>query len=361
MGKKYFIITLITLIFTSGIIHSQSNRERARWKGEEGVKLVESGYFVEGMRYLKEAVELDPESYEWKLWYAASFYYNIEYLKAIDIFEELMNHKDLDDRLYQYLGNSYSMLGNKEKAFAIYEEGLKKFPNSGRMLLEKGVYYRNRKEYSKALDFFEKGIKAEPSYPSNYFWAAKIYLGSELKLFGLIYAEIFMNLERNTQRTLNISQNIYDVYDDNIERDEEIEKFGNLGSKFFYMTDDTAKNLKLFFKVDYDTVMTRAIRGIKDIDINSIDKIRTRFLEYYFSGNLNNKYRISIFDYMKTIKDAGHLEAYNHWILMKGDERDFVDWYKKNKSKFDNFDVWFKTNRFSVDSTNVFVASEYWR
>lgn len=37
----------------------------------------------------------------------------------------------------------------------------------------------------------------------------------------------------------------------------------------------------------------------------------------------DKEYPNILFSFQKQVKDAGHIEAYNHWILMKGDEEAF--------------------------------------
>ena len=49
-------------------------------------------------------------------------------------------------------------------------------------------------------------------FPSNFYRLALLYLSSSDKLSGLIYAEIFMNLKRSTQRTKEMSKLIYETY-----------------------------------------------------------------------------------------------------------------------------------------------------
>lgn len=50
------------------------------------------------------------------------------------------------------------------------------------------------------------------------------------------------------------------------------------------------------------------------------------------------------------------MEAYNHWILMKGDEDAFGIWMNSNKEKWDNFVKWFTDN--GLKSTNQINSTE---
>jgi len=55
----------------------------------------------------------------------------------------------------------------------------------------------------------------------------------------------------------------------------------------------------------------------------------------------------------------GHLEAYNHWIIMKGDEDGFEQWLSANKNKWDAFTKWFADNGIKVDLANRFYRGQY--
>ncbi len=69
-----------------------------------------------------------------------------------------------------------------------------------------------KKDYNKALTYFEKGIEVAPNYSSNYYWCARLYCNSTEEVWGMIYGEIFMNLERNSKRTAEISKLLFDTY-----------------------------------------------------------------------------------------------------------------------------------------------------
>jgi len=65
-----------------------------------------------------------------------------------------------------------------------------------------------------------------------------------------------------------------------------------------------------------------------------------------------------LFDFQKKIKDAGHLEAYNHWLLMKGEESSFEEWVALNRGKWNGFVSWFASNKLQIDGSNLFVRGE---
>jgi hypothetical protein len=97
----------------------------------------------------------------------------------------------------------------------------------------------------------------------------------------------------------------------------------------------------------------------KTIDINSLDKVRTAFVEQYYKMGNDTIYPNALFSYQKKVLDAGHMEAYNHWILMKGDEDAFIQWRDGNKEKWEKFITWFSENKIELDHKNKFYRTQY--
>ncbi len=324
----------------------QSDAEIARAKCEEAIQLMDNGKVDESIVLLKEAQKLDSKSMTYPYEMAFAHYLKEDYKESVQILEKLLKHPDVTEIVYQLLGNSYDMLGKPDKALKTYDAGLKKFPTSGALYLEKGNVYWLQKEYDQALPFYEKGIEVAPTFPSNYYRAAIIYCNSDEEVWGMVYGETFINLERNTQRTADISALLYETYKDGI-------IFANdttVAVSFCrntVITLDELQALKIPFGSAYESTLLLSVADEKSIDLNSLDRIRTRFLEEYYHLKYNEQYPFALFDYQNKLKTAGHLEAYNHWILMAGDEEAFAKWMADNARKWDDFVKWFNENQFA--------------
>jgi tetratricopeptide (TPR) repeat protein len=358
---KVFALSL--LLVTGQFIYAQTNKETALSKAKEGIRLEdEEGKFDEAIKLFEEAQKLDPENINYPYEMAYAYTHKEEYKKASDILEKLVSHKDVYGRVYQALGNAYDYQGNPGKAIETYEKGLKRFPNSGELYLELGNMKLVKEEYDKALPYYEKGIEVDPKFPSNYYWASKIFFSSEEEVWGMIYGELFLNLERNSKRTSEISKLLYDTYKSEIKFTSATSSSVSFSKNSVISISDLKdpKNFKLPFGPGcYEIVLLLALLDEKNIDLNSLDRIRTRFVEGYFKGENPKRYPNLLFDYQQKVKTAGHLEAYNHWILMNGDADGFEKWQLENKAKWDSFISWFADNRLQVDPTHRFYRAQY--
>jgi len=357
MSKIFKLLLLILFISFSHSAFSQTNKEKAEAKYRDGIKLVDNGKYDEGIRLYQEALKFDPDNILYLYEIGYTYYAQGNYDKAADQFEELTDRSDTFDQVYSMLGNSYDILGKSEKAMKTYDEGLKKFPKSGSLYLEKANVFNAHKKYEEALKLYEKGIQVEPAFPSNYYWASIFYCSSDQKVWGLIYGEIFMNLEPNSKRTETISKLLFDTYDKGIS----IKDTNNYSISLYkrIISGETDKDKLTTFGSFYETTYLLSAIGEKRIQLNSLDRLRTKFLKIYFESGKNVEYPNVLFDYQKKVMDAGHLETYNKWIVSKGMSDDFEEWKAANKDKWDAFLVWFVQNPLKLDANHKFWSGQY--
>ncbi len=353
---RILIISSIFFLSTLPLL-AQSQKDVAVQKGIEAVKLMDCGKIEESIALLKEAQELDPTSivYPYEIAYAHCLDENYE--EAINILKPIQNNEDASDMFYQMLGICYSHIGNNEAAIKIFQKGIKKFPDSGALYFELGDAYMSQDEKYAALSYFEKGIAADPTYPSNYYWAAKIYLDTEDEVWGMLYGELFMNLERNTHRTIEMSKLLYDTYKSEIK----IMNDSAVSVSFCkYAGLDLKNNSESSFGGGiYEPILMLSLPGVKTLDLATLSMVRTNFLNIYYKNNIENIYPNVLLDYQKLLMDAGHLEAYNYWILMQGNTSEFLNWKSANESKWKSFTDWFSSNPIKLSSKNKFVKDQY--
>ena len=359
MRTRIFIIVMLVL---SQISFAQTNEEIAIEKTKEAIYLMDNGNIEDALLLLKEAQKLDAKNIHIPYETALANYLKKDYATSIEILKKLKKHKDVNPQIFQMLGNSYSMNGERKNAIKEYEEGLKKYPNSGILHLERGNMEMFVENYNDALQYYETGIKVDPAFPSNYYWAAKIYCNSTEEVWGMIYGEIFMNLERNSNRTVEISQLIFDTYKSEIQFPEENKASVSFSKNAIISMAQLSdpENFKLPFGVGiYEITLILALVQEKEININSLDRIRTNFLKLYYDNKNQEKYPNALFDYQNKIFAAGHMEAYNHWILMQGDWEGFEKWNEENMDKWNQFVDWFIDNPIVLNEGNKFYREQY--
>ncbi|HMI01641.1 MAG TPA: tetratricopeptide repeat protein [Pedobacter sp.] len=363
MNKRLLIRCLcasltVALLFSTPVFSQTDDPNKARLV--EAVNLMDKGQVDASITILKDLIKLDPDkfTYSYELGYA--LYLKKDYPATIEVLEKAKTNKDASDIAYQLLGNIYDMTGNTEKAVQTYAAGLLIFPNSGKLYLESGVMELKKNDLKAATITFQKGVAADPKFPSNYYWLSKLWMSTPEKLWGLMYGEIFMNLESNSKRTAEISKLLFDTYKSEIK----VTSPGHFSVSFSQnnVVNANEKNpdkLLPYGVSVYERVLMVSALGIKEVNVNTLDSIRTNFIGEYFKGKTAVTYPNVLFSHQKKIAEAGHMDSYNHWVLQKGDEEQFKTWVAANADKWQAFLKWYAANRLVLDADNRFSISDY--
>lgn len=349
--KNIFISVVLSFCFFV-TVQAQTNEEQARAKGMEAIKLMDDGYIDRSIELLEEAKKLDPKKFVYPYEIAYAYYLKKDYKKSIEVLKKSEKYEDANELLYQIMGNSYDMLGKSKDAMKTYEKGLKRFPGAGCLYLESGVIQLGENDLNSALSYFEKGVGVQPSFPSNYYWACRLFCDSDEEVWGMIYGELFMNLERNSKRTQEISKLLYDTYKSEIKFTSDT----SLSVSFSKNNVIDINNIRMPFGLGvYEPTLMMSLLSVKEINMESLNKIRSNFVDNYYNNGYDKRYPNPLFAYQKQVKDAGHMEAYNYWILMQGDKYEFMNWQLVNNEKWEAFVKWFTDNPLRLDQENKFI------
>ena len=339
---KNTYILLISFILISDCYFAQNNKETALQKATEAVKLMDNGKIDESILLLQESEKLDPENANYPYEIAYAKYLKKDYKTAIQILEKLVNYKNVNANIYSLWGNAYDNFGDPKKAIEIYDVGIKKFPDKGLLYLEKGVVYELEKDLYKAIEMYKKGISVDPKYPSNYYRISKLYLDSSNIVPGLIYGEIFLNLERTTDRTKEISKLIFDKYKGAVTYENQNMRKLDL-CELIIDAQKYDKDKKFPLCMIFGNNFVIGLLNTKEISLASLSQVRQDFLKTYFEKD-QKEYPNILFDYQKQMVNAKVFDAYNHYIFQMGAPEEFQEWLKSNRTDYDNFANWYTTN-----------------
>jgi len=343
----------------------QNNKELAQELTYQAISKMDSGMISESIELLEKAKALEPDNfiYDYEIGYA--YLMDQNYKSSIKHLKKTLKYDNANDQCYQLLGNAYDISGNSKKALKTYDQGLEIFPNSGKLYLEKGVVYGLQKNYEESIIQYEKGIIAEPNYPSNYYRAAEFYLKTKDEVWGMIYGEIFLNLERDTDRTSVMSQALYSTYQSEIDITSDTSLSVSFVSNEIIITEDDLKRTNENFilsmsltthKMYYESTLGMAIVDVDSINLESLNRIRTRFVDLYYEQSYDEKFPVVLFEYQKKLKELGYMEPYNYWILSEGDPEGFNQWAENNIDLWNSFIDWFIENPLEITEENKFSS-----
>ncbi len=355
---KQLSFLLLLLSFSSTLF-----AQRSESLIKEAVHLMDDGLFAASKEKLEQAKRMDPKNltvdYEMAYWH----FLQEQYGPAIQILTKIVNKKEATSQYIQMLGICYSVKGENEKAIKVFDKAIKKYPSKGVLYMERSVMEFKEKRYTKAVSFLEKGVQVEPSFPSNYYRLGQVFLGTDNEVWGMIYGELFMNLERSSGRTSQMSSWIYDTYKSEINFSEDTVTVSftkntslQITSTNVEMADLLARLLNFSLAVDYEELLqSNTYHKVDSISLASLHTIRTGFIQDYYEKELDKKHKNILFAYQKEMLDLGILEAYNYWLLQEGDKEAFAEWKSNNEELWTRFIEWFSQNPLKIDATNYFL------
>jgi Tfp pilus assembly protein PilF len=279
------------------------------------------GDYTNALVVLNEGLKKDPQNLELSKDIAFNYFMEKEFDKGIAVAKALVERPDADVTSYQILAMLYKAVGEVKECDKMYKAGIKRFPRSGVLLSEYGEMLWSKQDYS-AIKYWEKGIEIDPAYSGNYYNAARYYFFTQDKVWGLVYGEIFLNIESYTKRTAEIKDLLLEGYkkiftDVNMQKNQDV---------------------KSPFVVAYLNIMSKLSFTVSQgITTESLTVLRTKFILNWFETYPTN-YPFHLFDYERQLLKDGMFDAYNQWLFgAAGNLTVFQAWTTAHSDEYTRF------------------------
>jgi Tfp pilus assembly protein PilF len=334
------IISFLFVSFTALALFAQS--EDPKTLHETAKNFMRSGDFDNAIIVLTRALKLDSKNLELQKDLVMSYYLKRDYVKALDGVEAIIDRDDADVVTFQIAGNVYKALEQVKDCDRVYKKGLKKFPRSGPLYSEYGELLWAAKDYS-AIDQWEKGIEVDPGYSGNYYNAALFYFFTKDKVWSLIYAEIFVNMESLGERGAAMKQMLLQGYKEKLFANADLMK-------------GEEKNKSEFAKAFLQSISKQASLANKGITTETLTMIRTRFILDWYE-NYAAKYPFRLFDFQRQLLQEGMFDAYNQWLFGPIENLAAYDnWTKTHAEAYTAFDTFQHSRVFKMPPGQYYQA-----
>ncbi len=335
---KYMIVLLLVVSLS---VLSAGKREKAQAYdiGHEAIQLIEKGKYDRAMDLLNKAMELDPEHWLYPYEYALCLYQLEKNEPCRIMLDSLVKHGIENPRIYQLLGNCEAKLGNFKRSVAIYENGIKKYPDAGRLYMELALSKIATEEYDEAETLFETGIIVQPALDLNYYHLAKYYHESNEIFWSAYFAENYLLLTYDSFKFEEISKLLWKNYKYLAKNKSDLDKYL-----------DTAKNLKPITK--YVASLKKELKPFKTIE--ELTKIRKKLVEGITKDKELTDY--GYFKHLKAVLSSNHLQEYDFWIFAANNISELQSWFKNNSKKYIDFEKWNQKNRLKYSQTDLIIT-----
>lgn len=365
-SMKYLTI-IIFLLVSNGIqlLFSQStdSTKKANELYLNAIQDINSGKYDDAISKCDSAIMFNSKPIAYPYEKALALYKKNLFDEVIKILDSLTTHQEVNPQIYQLLGNSYDALDNADKSLEVYKKGLVKFPKSGRLYYEIGINYIAQKEVRNALSYWENGIKQDPQYPNNYFILSKYYKLSGFTAWSVLFGEIFSNLTESVFKSKEMSKLLFNYYK---------ESFYHLIDSTFTIQFTTnmitspvkRPNKDLPFDMAFQSVMQDAAKEILPIDSSkfSIDvlyQLRKKFIELWYSENLNKTFPNVLFDWHRNLIDKDIFEVYNYYLFNEASAEETKSWVTRNQLKLQRFQSLIQENMLNIDEKHYLDKHQY--
>ena len=310
---------------------------------ETAKTFLREGDFKNAILVLNRAISQDGNNFELKKDLAYAYFLQRDYVKALEVAKPFADNPEADVQAFQILGMVYNAVEETKDAEKMYRAAIKKYPSSGVLYNNYGELLWKKRNFAEAAKQWEKGIEVDPNYSGNYYNAAKYHYFTADKVWGLIYGEMFVNLESYSTRTPEIKTLLLDGY------------------KKLFQDADLAKNQNLkngFVKAYLDNMKNQAATVSGGVTPESLSAVRTRFILDWFQKDAP-RLPLRLFEYQQQLLKEGMFEAYNQWIF--GAAKDltaYQNWTTTHAEEYNKFDKFQKNRVFKVPANQYYASSK---
>jgi len=336
---RHFLFLVVVLLST--FVAANAQVPESSWPSPEvedmykqGREYLMAGNFQQAIITFQQGIQLAPNQLVLYRDLGKAYYLAGDYKNAQATLEPILKSDQADDISFQTMAASQAAVGDKKKAKSTLQKGLERFPNSGILYHDMGKLYEANNEFVYALQTWLDGIHKDPAYHINYYEAARMYMDTKKVVWAIIYAEIFVNIERQTPRTDEMKSMLFDAYKQlyTTMPVTAVPKFGK--KKAETDKDDN------FEDAVRNTFMRLAPVVSDGINTENLTMLRTRFLMDW-DFRYAQKYPFSLFYYQDELIRSGNFDIYNEWLFGKADnEQEFEAWKKFHTEAMPQFDKW---------------------
>jgi tetratricopeptide (TPR) repeat protein len=290
---------------------------------ETARSLMKQGDFENATLVLNKALQQDPDNLDLLKDQAFIAYLKRDFAGAIETGKKISSRQDADVQCFQILGLAYKAIAEFKESDKMYKEALKKFPKSGVLYSEYGDLLASNDNESAAVKQWEKGIEADPNHSGNYYYAAKYYAKKGNIIWGLLYSEIFVNIESFTKRTEEIKGILFGGY----------KKLFSAPSAL-----DNAKQDGTSFEKAVANDLSKLTNLMTDsITCETFTALRTRFILDWYNSH-SGEFPFRLFEHQRLMLQEGYFEAYNQWLIgALADTQKFQSWTQAHPTEVNAF------------------------
>lgn len=295
----------------------------------------------------QQAIQIAPDIVLLYRELAYAYYLARGYDEAIATLQPIIDQGKGDDMVHLIMTQSLLGKGELKKAKKFLRSSVEKFPNSGILFHEMGLMYEGDDEKVYALETWLEGIRKDPTYHVNYYEAARMYMSSNKIVWAILYAEMFINIEQQTNRSLEARKMLLEAYGKlfSTVSTADVPKFGSSVK---------ANSPESFEEAVYNTYIHLAPVVADGITTENLVMLRTRFMMDW-TMQYAERYPFSLFTRMDDMLRNGYFDIYNEWMFGKVENLQQYDaWVKFHQDALPWLEQWLSRHPYRPENTDFY-------
>ena len=160
---------------------------------------------------------------------------------------------------------------------------------------------------------------------------------------GLIYGEIFVNMESLSQRGAAMKELLFKSYKEKLFKEVDLMK-------------GEENNKSAFAKAFLQAMAKQSSLVSKGVTTETLTMIRTRFILDWYESNAS-KYPLRLFEYHQQLLREGMFEAYNQWLFGTVENLTAYDnWTRSHADEYKGFIAFQKGRVFRIPAGQYYQA-----
>lgn len=319
---------------------------------EQAKNYQSTGATKQAIVLLQQAIQIAPNVMVLHRDLAQGYIILRQYDEAYKTVEPIITQNDADEQTYYIAATALLAMGEKKKTKKVLEKGIKIFTHSGLLYHELGQYYEAGNELEYALDSWLRGIEEDPAYHLNYYEATRLYSITKRQLWAVLYGEIFINMERQTSRSIETRKLVLEGYTKIFASigTGDVPRFGD------YKYADDELN---FEDAVMKTFMQLAPVVADGMTAENLTMLRSRFIMEWMN-TYNAKFPFSLFTYQEKMMRDGQFDAYNQWLFGQAENTaQYNSWQQFHTNAIPAFNAWAAQNLFYNTSADFYNSKKY--
>lgn len=358
MDKRHLFsraLLFVAMVLLLGVAQARANvfsdfNEKEQQLYQNAIHFMDNGMVDTGIDLLKGLDKAHPSNRAVVYEIVYGYIVKQDYEEAYQWAKKLLKLKDAGADSYFIAGNAFDYVGKRKEAIEIYEKGLKKFPNSVRLWVEKGNMAYMMKNYDESVGCYEHAIDIDPNYDASYYRLANLYAMSTDPVWAVMYAQNYQLHASKYDRLMKMGKLIYDLYRENVTRKDgkwevTFTKKVNLSA---YASLDCDLPYNGFFYYTHKVVLDEGGFAGDTLTLADVARLHRKYVEIA-DTTAHDYYNVPVLDMERAALHEGYLDGYIMWMLRGADAGfgnkyfgteqcdsvvdAFVEWYNNDYNK----------------------------